>query len=161
LYILYKTKLEFFCILRLIYTFNFSLHPINWTYFKDLKMNALIDDTSTEHSITSYGVGWIKLAGRVLKNPCIVTPSSISFDLLPSSVTALNIEHFKNVASLNPEIIIVGTGTKQIFLSDEIGSALASRNIGIEFMNTAAACRSFNVLIAEARSVVGVFYMLT
>jgi uncharacterized protein len=55
---------------------------------------------------------------------------------------------------LKPEIVLIGTGSKQIFLPPELMMFFYSRNTGFEVMTTDAACRTFNVLASEGRKVV-------
>lgn len=124
-------------------------------------MNALIDDTNADNTITSYGLGWIKVAGEQISEPCIVTPNSVLRDLLPQDISNLVPNQLQPLIRIKPEVVIFGTGTNQFFLDNEIALAFESLRIGVEYMSTAAACRSFNVLLAEARSVAGVFYMMS
>lgn len=55
---------------------------------------------------------------------------------------------------MNPEVIILGTGLKQIFPEREILKHLVQNRIGYEIMDTQAACRTFNIIMAEGRNVV-------
>ena len=52
------------------------------------------------------------------------------------------------------------TDKQQLFLDSNVSLALTNQRIGVEYMDTAAACRSFNILLSEERSVVGIFYMI-
>lgn len=67
-------------------------------------------------------------------------------DLLPA--------HFDAVLALQPELLIFGSGPRLTFVSPALTRALIERRIGVETMDTAAACRTFNVLVSEGRSVV-------
>jgi uncharacterized protein len=66
----------------------------------------------------------------------------------------LGAEHFEVIAGLNPELVIFGSGSRIRFPRPALLQALMSRRIGLETMDTAAACRTYNVLLAEGRSVV-------
>ena len=123
-------------------------------------MNALVDDPKSSNTITSYGPGWIKISQSKIVKPCAVTRSTLSVDSLPNNIMDLNIQNIEPIVSSNPEVVIIGTGKKQLFLDKKISSTLANRRIGVEYMDTAAACRSFNILLAEERSVLGIFYMI-
>ena len=70
------------------------------------------------------------------------------------SFEALAPEHFACIAALAPELVIFGSGARLRFPSPALMRALMSRRIGLETMDTAAACRTYNVLLAEGRSVV-------
>ena len=63
-------------------------------------------------------------------------------------------EHFEQVARLAPEVVIFGSGAKLRFAPAALLRALIERGIGCETMDTAAACRTYNVLVSERRSVV-------
>lgn len=64
-------------------------------------------------------------------------------------------EHFESLLGFNPELVIFGSGSKLTFLHPRLYRCLIDRRIGIETMDTAAACRTFNVLVHEGRKVVG------
>lgn len=70
---------------------------------------------------------------------------------LPADLTAL---HFEQALALRPEVVIFGSGTALRFVSPALYRTLIDRRIGIETMDTSAACRTFNVLASEGRSVV-------
>ena len=123
-------------------------------------MNALVDDPNNDNTITSYGPGWIKIAQRKINNPCVVTRATLTTDSLPSNIMNLGMQNIEPIVSMSPEVVIIGTGKKQLFLDQKISSILTNQRIGVEYMDTAAACRSFNILLAEERSVVGIFYMI-
>ena len=70
---------------------------------------------------------------------------------LPEELTAA---HFEALLALNPELVIFGSGPRLKFVSPALISVLIARRIGVETMDTPAACRTFNVLVAEGRSAV-------
>jgi uncharacterized protein len=70
-----------------------------------------------------------------------------SFDVLTEA-------HFEMLADLKPELIVFGTGPRIRFAKPALMRALIDARIGIETMDSAAACRTYNVLLAEGRSVV-------
>lgn len=65
----------------------------------------------------------------------------------------LTAAHFERIASAQPELVIFGSGTRLRFVNPALLAALMARRIGIETMDTAAACRTYNVLAAEGRNV--------
>jgi uncharacterized protein len=71
-----------------------------------------------------------------------------------ASLDALSAQHFEQLLVLQPELVIFGSGVRLRFVSPALQSALIERRIGVETMDTAAACRTFNVLASERRSVV-------
>lgn len=64
---------------------------------------------------------------------------------------ALTIEHFEQIAALQPEVVIFGSGERLRFVSPALLQPLMALRIGIETMDTAAACRTYNVLVSEQR----------
>lgn len=70
-------------------------------------------------------------------------------------VGQLRAEHFDQMLAFEPELVIFGSGTLQQFVSPQLYRSLIERRIGIETMDTAAACRTFNVLVNEGRKVLG------
>ncbi len=67
---------------------------------------------------------------------------------------ALTAAHFERIAALEPEVVIFGSGQRLRFVHPALLRALIDRRIGVETMDTAAACRTYNVLVSEKRSVV-------
>ncbi|MCO5977889.1 Mth938-like domain-containing protein [Ideonella oryzae] len=66
----------------------------------------------------------------------------------------LTVSHFAPLVELAPELVIFGSGAKHTFVSPALYRALIEHRIGIETMDTAAACRTYNVLVSEGRKVV-------
>lgn len=77
----------------------------------------------------------------------VVTWGATSFDALTS-------EHFAALAGLAPELVLFGSGPRLRFPAPALLRPLIDGRIGFETMDTAAACRTYNVLLAEGRSVV-------
>jgi uncharacterized protein len=71
-----------------------------------------------------------------------------------ASLEALQPSHFDAVLALRPELVIFGSGAQLRFVAPALYRALIDARVGLETMDTAAACRTYNVLAAEGRSVV-------
>jgi uncharacterized protein len=71
-----------------------------------------------------------------------------------SSLDALTPAHFARILALKPEVVIFGSGSRLRFPAPALLRALIEARIGVETMDTAAACRTYNVLVSERRSVV-------
>jgi uncharacterized protein len=65
----------------------------------------------------------------------------------------LEVEHLQAVLALEPQIILLGTGERQVFPAPAIAAAVQAAGIGLEVMDTRAACRTYNVLVQEGRRV--------
>jgi uncharacterized protein len=72
----------------------------------------------------------------------------------PQRAEDLTADDFEAVLALKPELVIFGSGPKQKFVHPELLRALIERRIGVETMDTPAACRTYNVLATEGRCVV-------
>ena len=72
----------------------------------------------------------------------------------PSRTDDLTAADFEAVLALGPELVIFGSGPRQRFVPAALMRALIERRIGVETMDTAAACRTYNVLVAEGRCAV-------
>ena len=73
---------------------------------------------------------------------------------VPGSLAELATAHFEAVLALAPELVVFGSGTRLQFVPPAMYRALIDAGVGLETMDTAAACRTFNVLASEGRSVV-------
>jgi uncharacterized protein len=74
---------------------------------------------------------------------------------------ALEASHFEAVAALQPELVIFGSGARLRFLRPDVLRPLVERGIGVETMDTPAACRTYNVLVSEGRSAVAALLLAT
>lgn len=72
----------------------------------------------------------------------------------PTAPDTLQPEDFDAVLALKPELVIFGSGPRLKFVSPALMRALIGQRIGVETMDTAAACRTYNVLVSEGRSAV-------
>ena len=72
----------------------------------------------------------------------------------PADFSALTPAHFDELLQLQPELVIFGSGAKLRFPSPALLSGLIARRVGVESMDSAAACRTYNVLVSEGRTVV-------
>ena len=96
---------------------------------------------------------------RVLTRSCIVAPDTLIEDWLVRANQALLPTDLEPLLALNPELVVLGTGTMQVFPSAAVMAACLTRGIGIEVMTNAAAARTFNVLASEGRRVVAGFVL--
>lgn len=108
-------------------------------------------------SITAYGEGWIAVNGQRHSHSLVLASSG---QLLPWSChrfDELTAGHFEQLASVTteaPELVVFGSGTRLRFVRPALLSSLMQRRIGVETMDTLAACRTYNILAAEGRRVV-------
>jgi uncharacterized protein len=88
----------------------------------------------------------------VVRNSCIVTADRVQ-TWTPVRAEAISLTDLAPLFDLNPEIIVLGTGTMQRFPETSVLGAVLARGIGIEVMTTGAACRTYNILVSEDRKV--------
>ena len=98
-----------------------------------------------------------KVNDRVLVRSFILSPSTLQEDWAPNDIATLTPEDLAPLLALQPEVILLGTGDRQIFPSAAVLAAGLTRGVGIEVMTNAAAARTFNVLAGESRRVVAGF----
>ncbi len=103
--------------------------------------------------ITGYGSGWVQIGERRYENSLIVLPQQLITDWPVAGFDALTSENFAAIAALKPEIVLLGTGTTHRFAHPRLWQALADIGLGLECMDTGAACRTYNILMAEGRNV--------
>jgi uncharacterized protein len=102
--------------------------------------------------IRRYGPDYIVVGERELRESCIVGATSITL-WPPRGVDELTIDHLPALFALNPEVVVLATGTTQKFPRAALRAEFASRKIGLEVMEIGAACRTYNVLVGEGRNV--------
>jgi uncharacterized protein len=110
--------------------------------------------------IRAYAPGRINVSDVMLTKSFIVASDQLIEDWPPQRFEELSVEHLKAALALDPEILIIGTGREQHFLSGEMMAVLGKGGIGVEVMDTAAACRTYNVLLSEDRKVVAALLMI-
>jgi uncharacterized protein len=96
----------------------------------------------------------VLIGGTSYSGPVIVSADRIITDWKPRPIPELQLDDFQLVLELNPELILFGTGTTHRFAGNRLLTTIMSRGIGFEVMATDAACRTYNVLMAEDRRVV-------
>ena len=112
------------------------------------------DHNSSRYKITGYDAEGVEINGKTFKESFILSPMEFISDWQPQDLSSLNVEHFAGLYEMKPEVIILGTGAKQVFPDREILKYLVKNRIGYEIMDTQAACRTFNIIMAEGRNVV-------
>jgi len=89
-----------------------------------------------------------------LESSLIVTPSQVIMDWQISDINGLSVDDIQYLTSLNPEVIILSDGLEFHQLPPKIASEFSRLAIGVEVMSLGAACRTYNLLLAEGRQVV-------
>ena len=113
------------------------------------------------HSETRLGINFVTALDGALVQvnetqhpaPLIVMAQGLINTWQPASFDVLAAEHFIALAELGVEIVLLGTGSTQRFPHPRLTRALIDKRVGLEVMDTGAACRTYNILVSEGRSV--------
>ena len=117
-----------------------------------MKLHA--DRIEGQNAIARHGPDGVIVNGLEHRSSVLVPASGNVVAWPVAGFEALTEAHFEAIAALAPELVIFGSGTRIRFPHPSLLRPLISRRIGVETMDTAAACRTYNVLLAEGRAVV-------
>jgi uncharacterized protein len=116
-------------------------------------MKLHLTQAEGQNLITGYGEGWVEINRKRYEHSLIVLPKSLIEDWQVRDFEDLTIEHFQKLVALKPEVVLLGTGTKHRFIHPRLTAPLTALGISVECMDTAAACRTYNILMGEGRQV--------
>jgi len=105
------------------------------------------------HTVTAYGAGHIAVNGQPLTRSFLLTPRKLETDWRPASIGELTADDLARVVALGSRIVLLGTGLRQRFPPPALLAPLTRAGIGVEVMDSLAACRTYNILMAEGRDV--------
>ena len=111
--------------------------------------------------IHSYSPGTIVIAETTYSSSLILSSDTIINDWQPDDISQLRPDDLDQIIDLEPELVLLGTGARLLFPEHAITMAFYSRKIGVEVMDTGAACRCYNLLVSEARNVAAGLLMIT
>ncbi len=109
--------------------------------------------TGSLNTVTAYGDGFVEINKRNFAHPVLFYPEGEVARWPVETFDAVNAESFDAVVEAAPAVLIVGTGARQRFLHPRVLARLHAARIGVETMDTGAACRTYNVLMSEGRKV--------
>ena len=104
--------------------------------------------------IRSFSPGELRVNDQRITSHVILTHQEILTDWSPPPIDQLTVADFRAALDQNPEVILFGTGPVQRFPGTALMAAIMQQGVGFEVMDTGAACRTFNILVAEHRRVV-------
>ena len=105
-------------------------------------------------SISAYGPGWVALDSEKITSSLIISSQGQRLDWPCRSFADLTPAHFEQIATLDAELVIFGSGERIRFPQPVWLRPLMAKRIGVETMDTQAACRTYNILAGEGRHVV-------
>ena len=117
-------------------------------------MPLTLDDNHATYQIRAYEPGRIQVNERIYNTSIIIAPEKLIDDWKPQNIQALHKEDLKIIVEWQPAILLIGTGSQLQFPELTIYGDLINNGIGVEVMDTRAACRTYAALSAENRNVV-------
>nr|VFJ95622.1 MAG: Uncharacterized conserved protein, contains Mth938-like domain [Candidatus Kentron sp. H]VFJ96239.1 MAG: Uncharacterized conserved protein, contains Mth938-like domain [Candidatus Kentron sp. H]VFK02377.1 MAG: Uncharacterized conserved protein, contains Mth938-like domain [Candidatus Kentron sp. H] len=115
------------------------------------------DDNGHIRRVTGYGEAdgqpYIAVDGQKFTRSLILTPETVSL-WPPQALTEITPEHIALIMAHGPQVVLLGTGATQQFPAPSLFRVCTEQGIGVEAMNTLAACRTYNLLAGEGRAVV-------
>jgi uncharacterized protein len=118
----------------------------------------LTRDDAAAHLIRAWEPGRVRVVDRWLAGNVIVGSERVIEGWTTIEPHRLTIAELEPALALAPTILVLGTGTDGLLPDVELMAAVAARSVGLEIMNTPAACRTFNVLLQEQRRVVAALF---
>jgi uncharacterized protein len=112
--------------------------------------------TARGNVVTGLGPGWVRIGATEYRENLVLTPEAIVPGFASSGFEGLADAEFEALLTYKPEMVLLGTGASLRFPHPSLTRALTDAGVGLEVMDTPAACRTFNILAAEGRSVVAV-----
>jgi uncharacterized protein len=123
-------------------------------------MRIQLETGGQTNLIRTYAPGLVIVNDLTCRSSLVVLPDRLIPDWPPQRFEALAPEHFRALAGLGCEVVLVGTGRRQRFPRAELLAPLAAAGIGWEIMDTGAACRTYNILMGEGRQVAAALLMI-
>lgn len=116
-------------------------------------MEFEIDNGNAIYQIQTYKDGCITVSGQRYTASLIVLPDQLINPWGPNSFEDLKPEHFQMIIPYHPQVVLFGSGNRIRFPLPALYSVLMKERIGVEVMDTAAACRTYQILMSEGRRV--------
>ena len=110
--------------------------------------------------VRAYAPGEVTINRQVYRDSLVLTRDRIITDCLPERFDELASSHFEALRALAPELVIFGSGRRLRFPPLSLTQPLVNAQVGLEVMDTGAACRTYNILVGEGRHVVAALLMI-
>ena len=112
------------------------------------------DQLAGTNVITRHDADALWVGGTRFSHSLLVPWQGLVLPWAPARPDDLTPADFEALLALKPELVIFGSGPRHQFVSPALMRALIEQRIGVETMDTPAACRTYNVLVSEGRSAV-------
>ena len=111
------------------------------------------DDTQQYQTVTGYDASGVEINAQRFEYSLTVLPEVAPRAWNVARFEDLAVEHFEQIAADKPDVVILGTGERQRFVHPRLIASLSNLRIGVECMDSQAACRTYNILMGEGRKV--------
>ena len=109
--------------------------------------------TKQYQTVTGYDDQGVEINAERFDFSLLLMPETPPRPWPVTSFEALAEQHFEQIAQDQPDVVILGTGERQRFVHPRLIAALSARHVGVECMDSKAACRTYNILMGEGRKV--------
>ena len=116
-------------------------------------MRLSLDSDPRINLVRRYDAGVIVIGEQHITRPCIVTPQELLLDWSASSISALSDSDLEPLLARRTDIVLLGAGDGRQLPDSAMRAIFSARGIALECMSLGAACRTYNILTSEARSV--------
>lgn len=110
-------------------------------------------DTQQYQTVTAYDENGVEINAVYFRYSLVVMPESAPQAWPVTSFDTLTPDNFASISAAGPDVVILGTGSRQRFVHPRLIASLTARQVGVESMDNQAACRTYNILMAEGRRV--------
>jgi uncharacterized protein len=110
-------------------------------------------DPRTGNTVTAHGEGYIAINGERYSGSLIVQPDAIDTEWQVAGIASLSVAHMERLLATGADILILGTGKRQQFPPLALLKPVMTAGRTVDVMDTAAACRTYNILMSEGRTV--------
>ena len=118
------------------------------------------ENDHSSYVLRSYELGqFIKVNNQQYQRPIILSAMQLNDEWRPQTPGDIQEQDWQAIITLKPEILLIGTGEQQHRLSNQQLSPIIEQKIGVECMDTGAACRTYTALVAEGRAVVAALFI--
>ena len=116
-----------------------------------MKLHATV--VPSANTFNAYGDGYVEVNAIRYERAIVVFPDRPVLDWPVGAFDALDEQSFRFIAEQDPELVVFGTGSRLRFPHPRLLAPLTARGVGVETMDVHAACRTYNILMAEGRRV--------
>ncbi|MGE5467253.1 MAG: Mth938-like domain-containing protein [Ignavibacteria bacterium] len=116
-------------------------------------MKIYADTRPPFHVVTALGPGYVSVDAQRYEHSLLLQPDRVDATWGPTTPALLGAEHLAPLVGIGCDVLLLGTGERQRFPAPAVLRPLAEAHVGVEIMDTRAACRTYNILVAEGRKV--------